>query len=87
MTDKPATIHVDERKAVKCFKPHDGDARCCCNCALHYSVNGHPWVDGKSIMKPTGLFVCTSKERGDKNQSFMSSTKHGLCEEWTAVTS
>lgn len=56
--------------------------QCCCNCKNRFAVHGHPWITGTSIMKPTGLYVCTSKEYNDKSRYFMASGKHGACEAW-----
>lgn len=65
-----------------CYK-RDNHGQCCCNCANQRAVNGHPWVTGTSILKPTGMYVCTAFLEESPQRAVVISHKHGACETWS----
>lgn len=68
---------IDATDRTKCSKTLE-EPTCCCNCKYNKTVNGHPWVNGQSILTTTGLRVCTYSDEG----SVILSHRHGLCEGW-----
>jgi len=53
---------------------------CCCHCSMHFPLNGHPCVDGNSIMTRIG-WVCTvfAYQEGCPKGAILSN-EHGQCE-------
>jgi hypothetical protein len=74
--DPPPPLKLTIPRNQGCLKRYRNQCQCCCNCGFHQQINGHPWITNTSIMKNTGIYVCSMLE------NLVISQKHGICEAW-----